>query len=338
MTQRRRAFSLIELLVVTAIISILISLLLPALQRARESARRTVCSNNLMQIGLALHNYNQAHRVLPPGCVNATEPVTNTQAGYKVSWITQILPFCGYRAVWHQINFTEPQRSFGATPAATVSSHTDLVANDTPPAGTAFGDGFMFGGRTTLTTSDDDIEDVSQPSLIGTTDYPLELFQCPSSPNNGGSIAFSNYAGSFGGLTGVLGTQSDGLLYVNSSESLDAIPDGMSATLLVAEKHAYADLDNGWGSGDFSTLRSTYRGFDQARYVEPYSALSNQRQGGRPRKRDLPPPAFGSWHDVTINCLMADGSVRGIRRDMDVQLLQRLGSRNDGSLISDREF
>ena len=63
----RRAFTLIELLVVIAIIAILIALLLPAVQQAREAARRSSCKNNLKQIGLAMHNYNDVHTILPMG-------------------------------------------------------------------------------------------------------------------------------------------------------------------------------------------------------------------------------------------------------------------------------
>jgi prepilin-type N-terminal cleavage/methylation domain-containing protein len=67
---RRRAFTLIELLVVIAIIAILIMLLLPAVQQARKKARRTQCKSNLKQMGLALHNYHDAHLCFPPGVVS----------------------------------------------------------------------------------------------------------------------------------------------------------------------------------------------------------------------------------------------------------------------------
>src|SRR5213083_896811 len=90
---RHRGFTLIELLVVIAIIAVLIALLLPAVQQAREAARRTQCKNNLMQLGLALHNYEMAYELLPPGSINPTGPIRNESKGYHMGWMVQILPY-----------------------------------------------------------------------------------------------------------------------------------------------------------------------------------------------------------------------------------------------------
>jgi prepilin-type N-terminal cleavage/methylation domain-containing protein/prepilin-type processing-associated H-X9-DG protein len=102
----RRGFTLVELLVVIAIIGILIALLLPAVQAAREAARRTQCENNLVQIGIALHQYESAHEVLPPGVVNAKGPIRSEPAGYHMSWLVQILPYIDEGNAYRHIDFS----------------------------------------------------------------------------------------------------------------------------------------------------------------------------------------------------------------------------------------
>jgi prepilin-type N-terminal cleavage/methylation domain-containing protein/prepilin-type processing-associated H-X9-DG protein len=90
--QRRTAFTLIELLVVIAIIAVLIALLIPAVQKARESASRIQCANNLRQIGIALHSYHDKQKAFPQG-YDRTNPWQAPNNDTHQSWLALILPF-----------------------------------------------------------------------------------------------------------------------------------------------------------------------------------------------------------------------------------------------------
>ncbi len=123
-------FTLIELLVVIAIIAILIALLLPAVQQAREAARRTQCKNNMMQISLALHNYDMSFEMLPPGTVNPVGPIRNLAEGYHMSWIVQQLPMLEQRSVFKSISMDEGAYGGSNAPARQVQIATFSCASD----------------------------------------------------------------------------------------------------------------------------------------------------------------------------------------------------------------
>lgn len=109
-TYVKRGFTLIELLVVIAIIAILIALLLPAVQQAREAARRSTCKNNLKQIGLALHNYHETHRIFPPGFL------------MDHGWLstTYMLPFMDQAPLYNKLSPNGPMDVTNATVLADI--------------------------------------------------------------------------------------------------------------------------------------------------------------------------------------------------------------------------
>ena len=110
---RPPGFTLIELLVVIAIIAVLIALLLPAVQAAREAARRSQCTNNLKQVGLALHNYHDTSGTFPAGGWIVS--------GMNVGWSAAILPGLEQRALYDGLNFSYPYNvAVNSTAAYTV--------------------------------------------------------------------------------------------------------------------------------------------------------------------------------------------------------------------------
>lgn len=140
--RRRSGFTLIELLVVIAIIAVLIALLLPAVQQAREAARRTQCKNNFKQLGIALHNYHDAHQVFPAsgyavgvGYYDYANPAAPTTPAIprqsNVSGFVLLLPYFDQAAMYQKWDFNHAASwsyVYGLYTASTVQGNPDVNA------------------------------------------------------------------------------------------------------------------------------------------------------------------------------------------------------------------
>ncbi|MBI1325437.1 DUF1559 domain-containing protein [bacterium] len=208
----RKAFTLIELLVVIAIIAVLISLLLPAVQSAREAARRAQCTNNLKQIGLALHNYESANGSFPPGSVATPMPVVDcTQRGFSL--FALILPQMEQNQIYNAINFN-------------LSS-----------GGTFNGVGSGASNRTALITR---INSMVCPSDMIQTPYDIGVSQNGYSQSSYAGVAGTRdvwrwWYGCTPGQSHSPWIESDGAFGYNSKTAISDFRDGTSNTIIVGE-------------------------------------------------------------------------------------------------------
>ena len=219
MRVRPGGFTLIELLVVIAIIAVLIALLLPAVQSAREAARRIQCTNNLKQIGLAMHSYAGVHDALPPGwkgCCWGT-------------WLIYVMPYLEQQALYNSWNF---------------------AGNNVWSPGGVFDSPFRYGGDANLTVSSTRVSvyycpsDGGNSNLVGGASWP---------------VTSQNYVVNFGNTSATQDNSLDGVVFLGapftdlgspitaiygSSTSpasiggiirLSAITDGLSNTMITSE-------------------------------------------------------------------------------------------------------
>ena len=133
--KNRQGFTLIELLVVIAIIAVLIALLLPAVQAAREAARRAQCTNNLKQVGLALHNYHSTNNCFPVGFLYPTSTVGLPAPALHYRWsvLAQLTPYLEQTNVYNSLNMDYPIASgpsgiYGVGPWSVFGANTTTLS------------------------------------------------------------------------------------------------------------------------------------------------------------------------------------------------------------------
>ncbi len=304
-----RAFTLIELLVVIAIISVLVGMLLPAVQAAREAARRVQCVNNLMQIGIAVKNYEAAHESLPSGVVNPTGPIVEAPIGYHFNWAAQLLPYLDAKPVYRHLDFNKGVYQ--------------------PENGTARA--VMLGV-------------LLCPSNVG----PARMTPIGPNPPVGGDPALTSYAGCYHDVEAPIDASNKGVFFLNGRIRYEDIEDGASQTIFFGEKIP-DPTELGWASGTRATLRNTGTPINRMPPVAPPAtppgapaddtnpadgaAATAQavKKGGEARTTLV--GGFGSRHPGGANFGFGDGSVRFLRSSINPRIFQLLGNRADGDLV-----
>ncbi len=317
-------FTLVELLVVIAIIGVLIALLLPAVQQAREAARRMQCTNNLKQIGLALHNHHDTYGAFPAGAANA-EAQNN---GYGPSFFIYLLPFLEQNSLYDQTD----RASSGWNNATNRTLYQDLVldfvicpsnpASELFPAGTA-------GNRAATSAQYVGLTGAVEDSNF-TENRNRQCCNCCGGSNSNGIIA------------------SGGVLVPNEELGMAAVVDGTSNTGIVSEWANFVEdssgtkyrvdsrhyigmgTDRGWtvdsGTGNYrrafsvTTIRWPINHND---YTLPGVHENHGANNG-----------LHSAHPGGVNFLLTDGSVRFLPETINMTTLKRLVTRDDGEVVS----
>jgi prepilin-type N-terminal cleavage/methylation domain-containing protein len=346
----KAAFTLVELLVVIAIIGTLVGLLLPAVQSAREAARRSSCSNNLKQLGLACHTFLEQRRTFPPGAVGFL---------YDYSWIVMILPGIEEQKVydssrlpqwsayltgttgWDELGRHDRQSSLGlSTPMRNMRTPT-LVCPSSPMPQTATRG--TSSAQCSSYTAVAGASDTVIPGWSGTDRCPQTISGLGNNCSNG--VLHPPVAA----ILSTKGTNPNGY-NAGKLEGCDPkkITDGLSKTLMIGEQSDWGwdgtDRNEcraggflGWPTGGYA-WGSNMGFFNMARIQSDRhvgsTTCGNPFTGGLPAgvrvtNFDSATP-FRSAHAVGAQFVYADGAVRWVDGSIDNRLYRLLAIRDSG--------
>lgn len=320
----RRGFTLVELLVVTAVIGLLAALLLPAVQAAREAARRLQCANHLRQLALAAHNYHSTHRTFPPG-LHQFEVISPPRFR-GTSLFTFLMPYLEQGNVVSTWDYTFPLRN-------TAGGRQALSATVLP----------------VLLCPTDPIEE--NPVVVADRHYAMTSYG-----GNGGSRSFPADATLCDGIFHTTGSASLPRPH-QQPVRIDDIHDGTSHTLLLGERsHRDLNLESfvaaNWAEslkflGKWAAIGGRQRIGDVTmsaavpiNYLLPFD-FARRHQGNPPANsysdflpyEDLRKCAFGSLHPGGAQFAFCDGAVRLLAETTSLETLRALSTRAGRELI-----
>ncbi len=348
--RRRSGFTLIELLVVIAIIAILMALLVPAVQKVREAANYMLCRNNLKQIALACHDFEESHKVLPPGmdrqhvgCMVYLLPFLEEDVKFKNFYLRFQAP-----APFFSWYYLDPLNRPASTGSATVPPRQN------PPGGPYGCEGRI---KTMLCPSAPPPEQTVTALL--TANYLVG--QADVSYRAGSPQGFHVYSSRPGAIImgrahymAVAGfgknSQYEGIFtYMNQfgprgEKTLGRIYDGSANTLFFMEMWGgdinwggSGGIPDGWSPPSWSAgMNYLYFGLCP-HGMWPGQPNQNCRDllgGGQVDPRFTSFGTFGGMHPGGHNAAYADGSVRNVRQDIDFTILAYIGGYKDGFVVS----